>query len=101
MKVAIKGGDIEITEELRTYVRYRIHFALSRFLHRIRNVTVRLSNENGLRAEMDKGCTISVTMIPANRLVVAQTDGNVLWAIDRAVDQMGRAVKRHIQRIPV
>jgi ribosomal subunit interface protein len=93
VRIFVKGQDLDISKELSTYIRFRVRFNMGRFADRIKKVTVQLSRERSLQTHSMK-CSISTTMEGGSGLVAAQT-GDVLTAIDRAVDQMRRAVKRH------
>ena len=49
----VRGVRSDTTEALREYALRRLSFALRRFTHRVRHLTVRLVDENGPRRGVD------------------------------------------------
>ncbi len=97
IEVRILGVDLEDT--VRAYAARRIHFALGRFASRIGRVVIRISDVNGIRGGVDKCCHISAELVPSGRILVQKADTELFTAIDRAVERVGQALKREIQRI--
>ena len=95
MKINIRGGNIELTEVLRTRVERRLGFALGRFGERIGRVLLRFSDTNG--DDVDKRCQIDVGLRPRS-VRVEHTDADLFVALDRASDRASRSVARALER---
>lgn len=60
MKVRLTAQGVELSAELKDYVKRRVHFSLGRFAGRIGSLSVRLTDINGPRGGLDKCCDIRV-----------------------------------------
>jgi putative sigma-54 modulation protein len=97
MQLEVRGRDVEFADAMRNHVRRRLRFALGRFDDRIRHVTVRISDLNGPRGGVDKLCRINIVLSRCGTLVLEETSGDLVTAIDRAADRAGHAVSRKVQ----
>jgi hypothetical protein len=58
----VRGGRSEMVEALSGYALHRLSFAIRRFKHRVRHLTVRLVDENGPRRGVDSRCSITADL---------------------------------------
>lgn len=100
MQVKIKCHGIASSEELNEQVTRRIGFGLRRFGAKVVTVTVRLSDTNGPRGGQDKQCRILVKIANGSLVAIEELDADVFVAIARAAERAGRAVGRHLSRLP-
>lgn len=99
MNVEIRAHGAALTEDIRSYVQRRLHFALGRFALRVGRVTVRLSDLNGPRGGVDQTCRITVERLPSRQIVVQEcVDADLYAAIDDATTRIGRSFARALQR---
>lgn len=98
MRVTIHGRGVELDRSLREHVQRRLHFALSRFSTRIRQVAVRLADINGDRGGVDRSCRIMVYLAPSGVVVIEDKDADPRAVTDRAADRAGRTVARELRR---
>src|SRR5690348_12089755 len=98
MRLEIRRRGVKVTEELRTYLKERLRFALGRFARHIDLVRVYLRDVNGPRGGSGKKCRIVVELPPRGRVVVVSEDANLLAAIATACGRARFAVKRHVKR---
>lgn len=98
MEIRLTARNVELSDDLREHIERRIYFALSRFGHRIRKVDVKVEDINGPRGGMDKRCSVIVRIAPGRRVAIEDSDSDILVAVDRAADRLGRAVAREIDR---
>ncbi len=99
MHLEIRAGNVELADAMRLHLERRLRFALGRFDDRIRKVTVRLKDLNGPKGGTDQQCRISLDLFPTGRLVLDEQSSDVIVAMDRAADRVGRAVARRIHRV--
>ncbi len=99
MLIDIQARDFSLTPALRSHVRRRLGFALSKCDDRIHRVLVRLSDINGPRGGNDKCCQLQVVMPGLADVVVADTQANLYVAIDRAAGRASRVVARKLARL--
>lgn len=97
MKLRLVARGIELTADLKDYVRRRIHFALGRFAGRIKSVSVRLADLNGPRGGVDKSCDIRVDMGLRKEVIVCERHDNIHAAVAFAVQRADRAVQRQLE----
>jgi ribosomal subunit interface protein len=98
MNLEIRGVELDPTPALREHVSRRLAFALSRFSGRIKDVEVRLRDENGPKGGVDKVCRIKATCHGLPTLVVEAVGSDLYGAIDVAADRAGRALGRALRR---
>lgn len=97
MKLRIVARGIELTADLKEYVRRRIHFALGRFAGKIKSVSVRLADLNGPRGGVDKSCDIRVDVGLRKEVIVSERHDNIHAAVACAVERADRAVQRQLE----
>jgi len=98
MNIHIQARGLALTSALREHVKRRLQFALGWADGRLRQISVRLSDENGPRGGEDKRCRIQITFPGAPSVVIDDTEADLYVAIDRAADRAGRSVTRRLER---
>lgn len=98
MKINITSQGFVLTEALRAQAERRVRFALGAAGGRVRNVVMRLADENGPRGGVDKRCTIRANLTGGPPVVIAHQEADLYVAIDRAADRAARAVSRRLER---
>ena len=98
MHIDIQARNFSLTDALRSYTRQRLRFTFTSFDNHVRRIVVRLSDINGPRGGEDKRCHLQVLLAGAPDVVVEDTETDLYFAIDRAVDRAGRAALRRIER---
>ena len=98
MNIHIQARGFALTDSLREHVERRLRFALGWADDRLRQVSVRLSDENGPRGGEDKRCRIQIAFSGAPGMVIDDTEADLYVAIDRAADRAGRSVARRLER---
>lgn len=94
----VRGARSETTEALREYAARRLSFAVRRFEHRVRHLTVRLVDENGPRRGVDSRCSIKAELIDRGQLFVDATAAWPFSAITGASRRLGEALRRESER---
>jgi ribosome-associated translation inhibitor RaiA len=94
----VRGGHGEATDVLRGYALRRLSFALRRFKHRVRHLTVRLVDENGPRRGVDSRCSIAAELVDGAQLFVEATAAWPFAAITLAAGRLSEALRRHVDR---
>ncbi|MDG4594164.1 MAG: HPF/RaiA family ribosome-associated protein [Candidatus Contendobacter sp.] len=98
MNIHIQARGFALTDGLREHIERRLRFALGWADDRLRQVSVRLSDENGPRGGEDKRCRIQIAFTGAPSVVIDDTEADLYVAIDRAADRAGRSVARRLER---
>lgn len=98
MEIEIHAHDFLLTEGLRAHVERRFQFAMSRFQDHVQRVTVRLSDINGPKGEMDKQCQVQLHLRGLPEIVIKDTEADLYVAIDRAADRAARTLGRNLQQ---
>ena len=98
MHIHIQARGFPLTDGLREHTERRLRFAFGWADDCLRQVSVRLSDENGPRGGKDKCCRIQITFPGAPSVVIEDTETDLYVAIDRASDRIGRSVARRLDR---
>lgn len=98
MQIGIQTRNFDLTQALRSHAERRLRFALTSADNHVQRIIVRLSDINGPRGGEDKRCRLQVVLAGLPDVVVEDTEADLYFAIDRAVDRAGRSVMRRINR---
>ena len=96
MRLQVTGRRIDISDDLKDFVRRRIHFTLGRFSGRIKALSVRLADVNGPRNGVDKTCDIRISDGTGGVVIVRERQENIYSAVAHALDRAERAVQRKL-----
>ncbi len=83
---------------LEDYARRRLHFELRRFRSQVRNVTVRVIDENGPRRGVDTRCVLTVELVKGAPIVVEATTAWPTASITAAGKRVGEIIRRRLDR---
>lgn len=81
----------------RELISRRLAFALSRFGHRIRRVTVRVTDENGPKGGIDKRCSLEAVLERGGKIQAEDVSERVLPAAALASDRLARRIDREFK----
>jgi ribosome-associated translation inhibitor RaiA len=98
IEVFVRGARSDTTEALREYAARRLSFAVRRFAHRVRHLTVRLVDENGPRRGVDSRCSITADLLDGGQLFVDATAAWPFSAITLASRRLAEALRRDAER---
>ena len=94
----VRGGGSDTTEVSREYALRRLWFAVRRFTHRVRHVTVRLVDENGPRRGVDSRCSMTADLADGGQLFVEATAAWPFAAITLTAGRLSEALRRDADR---
>ncbi len=97
MKMRLAARGIELSGDLKDYIRRRVHFSLGRFAARIRYLSIRLADVNGPRGGLDKCCDIRVDVGLRQQVIVRERQANLHAAVAFATERAERAVQRQLK----
>ena len=98
MKMEIRGERKLISPAIRNHAKRRFQFAIGRFEDKVLSVTARLSDPNGPRGGKDKCCKIEARMRGGHELFIEEMGTDLYASIDLAVERLGHAVRRDVER---
>ncbi|WP_438025249.1 HPF/RaiA family ribosome-associated protein [Sorangium sp. So ce233] len=96
--LAVRTTGVEISPDVREYVRERLGHRLSKFATQIERVSVRLLDVNGPRGGVDTACRIKVVLSGLESAIAQEVAAGIREAVDRASHVVERAVSRAIRR---
>ena len=88
----------EMAAALRAYAAHRLSFALRRFQHQVRRVTVRLVDLNGPRRGVDSRCSMMVELVGGSSVFVDATTAWPFASVTLAASRLSEAVRRQFDR---
>ena len=99
MQIDIQARKFRLTKALRSYAEQLLRFCLTRVDAHIQRIVVRLSDINGPRGGRGNRCELQVRLFGLPDVVIVDTEADLYFAIDRAVDRAGRTVRRRVDRM--
>lgn len=99
MKANIVVHGLQASTALRDYVARRLGFAFKRSQHTIRNMVVRLRDENGPRGGVDKICSVQLSLPGQAPVIVSERSSQIERAIDLAVNRAAQVLGRRLARL--
>lgn len=98
MNILITDRNDLLSEHAKQLVTRRMLFALSRFGNQIDRVNVQVLDVNGPRGGLDKDCSVTVKLKKIGSVKVSATDASAGKCVSSAIDRIGRAVARKVER---
>ena len=99
MKINIQARGFKLTDSLREHTERHLRFALGWADDHLRQVSVRLSGQNGPRIGKNKRCLIQIDFPGTQDMVIEDTEADIHVAIDRAADRASRSVALRLERM--
>lgn len=93
MRIPLTGKDVIITDQLQTYVEYRLFTSIARYQALIREVNVTLEHNRGNRRRFL--CVVTVDLGPGEQIKIRASGAHPNAAIDRAADRMSLRLSHH------
>ena len=97
MKMRLAAHGIDLSGDLKDYIRRRVHFSLGRFAARIRSLSIRVADANGPRGGVDKCCDIRVDVGLRQPVIVHERQANLHVAVAFAMERAERAIQRQLK----
>ncbi|HVJ94049.1 MAG TPA: HPF/RaiA family ribosome-associated protein [Labilithrix sp.] len=94
--LAIRTFGVDVSADIREYVRKRMSRRLAKFAEKIERLTVRLTDVNGPRGGVDTLCRVKAVMSGLESVVYDTVSHDPREAIDRASHGIERAVRKTI-----
>ena len=99
MNINVRLQIADLDEDLRTYIKRRLHFSLGRFAGRLGSIRVNVRDVAGARDNLDKACRIRAELLPSRHVLRQEAvDANLYVAIDLATERIGRSFERELER---
>jgi ribosome-associated translation inhibitor RaiA len=98
IEFVILGARPDNADSIREYTTRRLSFALRRFEHAIRRVTVRVIDLNGPKQGADSRCSMIADLEGGRRIFVDATTAWPFASITRAARRLGAALRRDFGR---
>ena len=92
MRIPLTGKDVIITDQLQTYVEYRLFTSIARYQALIREVNVTLEHNRGNRGRFL--CVVTVDLGPGEQIKIRAYGAHPNAAIDRAADRTSLRLSR-------
>ncbi len=99
MQIEIRTAGVDLSDQRRAYIEYRVFSAVRRFAGQGGTVDVRLE-DRGSRKGARYVCTATAVFVPDGRVRVASAAEELQTAIERAADQLSGMVHRHLAGRP-
>lgn len=96
MKLYLAAHGVELSDELKDYVKRRVYFSLGRLTGQIKSLSIHLSDINGPRGGVDKCCQVRVEGGFRRAVIIREQQGSIQAAVAFAVERAERAVLRQI-----
>src|ERR671923_2441079 len=88
----IRTANDDSVKDVREFATRRLSFALRRFEHLVRRVTVRLEDLNGPRRGIDSRCAMTLELVDGRQVVAEATTAWPFASVTRAARRLNRAV---------
>ena len=98
MRLTVRSKSFRLSQDMRERIQSRLAFALSRFNHRVRDVTTILTDVNGPKGGVDKRCRLVVRLRSKGEVTIEQSASDYTAAIGQAADRIGYNVSRTLKR---
>jgi hypothetical protein len=97
MKLEFRTRGFSANPDTAEYATRRIRFALDRFEHHLKRITVHVTDVNGPRGGKDKRCQIVAEFYRGGETTVIETRGTVTMAVYFAVVRLRRQIANRLR----
>jgi ribosome-associated translation inhibitor RaiA len=94
MQVNIKFKKIEFEKDIEEHIQRKLALALSRTAPYITAVSITLSKTVDVKNKPDKHCLLKLSVIDSPDVVIEDTQNDLYYVIDRAIQKAHRAMER-------
>ncbi len=98
MEIEVRFRALDSSEALRDHTERQLHAHLDRFGDEVTAAVVRISDVNGPKGGVDKRCQVTVHGPLFGSATLDDMTGDAYSSVDLAVERIGRAVAREIDR---
>lgn len=98
MNVLVSFLDRRPCEQLAWFARRSLLFALDRFAPRIREVALRVRDENGPRGGVDQRCSLEIKLVGTGDVHLHDVDASAEKCVHRLARKAARLLSRGSQR---
>lgn len=98
MNVLVSFLDRYPSEQLAWFARRRLMFALDRFAPRIREVAVRVRDENGPRGGVDQHCSLEIKLVGASDIHMHDIDASAEKCVHRLAQKASRLLAKVLRK---
>lgn len=99
MQIEIHTHNFLLTEDLRTHVKRRFQFVVTRFRDHLLCVSISLSDINSPGGGVDKHCRVQLQLQGMAEIIIEDTEADLDSAVDRAAMRTGRTLERTLRRV--
>jgi len=96
--VNVRAMGVDVSDDTRDYIRRKLGMRLGKFALSIERVSVRLRDVNGPRGGIDHQCRVKVVLSGLPSVVVDVRKASMQTAIDEAISDATRSVRRSLHR---
>jgi len=94
MQVNIKLSIVELDKELERLIQRKLEYAFSRTAHYISSIVITLSKANRGAKNSEVHCSLKMSIIGSKDIVVEDTQSDLYYVIDRAIQKAQRLMER-------
>ncbi len=98
MDVEVRATNFGLEAGVKDYIQRRMQMSLDRFEGRLGRVEVTLTNLHGRNHMKELQCRVLAWISRAQNVIIAQTDEDMITAVDLAAERTKRTVRRQINR---
>lgn len=99
MRFFVHGSNLKVSTDLCNHAERRIRRKLLKLGHHVREVVVRLRDEDPSRLDSDRVARVMLTLSNGQVAVVEQVDADLYRAIDELSNRVMRLVRRRKDRM--
>jgi ribosomal subunit interface protein len=96
MNIAIHPQGVELPDQVRAYIEYRIFSAISRFGRRCVRVSVRLEECDVTQVRTRYRCAVALHLTPFGQVRVRATADGLYAVVDESAERLSRGAERRL-----
>ena len=101
MSIHVRAVHLDLTDAIEGYAQSRFAFTNERFGQLVREVTIRLMDNNGPKhGHADRVCKVMATLRNSTQVVIEQVSNDLYSSIDLAAGRLKQVLSRQINRLP-
>ncbi len=99
MQIDIQSRDIELDKAIKTHIQRKLQIALSRMESHITEISIIISDVDGLNEGGDKRCLIKISSSEFEDIIIEDIQLDLFYVIDRAIHRASRSLELKIGQV--
>lgn len=94
MQINIDCEQVNLAQDLKTYIQRKLELALTRVAPYITEITISLHNVSDIDGNINRHCKFTLSVLNQPDIIIEDTQSDLYYVIDRSIHKAARTMER-------